>query len=134
MGTTVLIAFMTERALTGKAMPRICLVNVAVVAIFSLAFLLGVLPLLGMHRYKYIAPICYYDWYETSHSVLILLWTVPALCAGTALLAKCAWHKSVMSSHLVAFFVGWFLWPPAAVIGLTDAAMPEHMMIAGAIL
>jgi hypothetical protein len=134
MGTTVLMAFMTERALVGKAMPRNGLVSAAVLAIFSLAFMFGILPLLGMHRYKYISPICYYDWYETSHSVLLLLWTAPVLCAGTALLAKCAWHKSVMFSHLIVYFVGWCLWPVATVIGLADVAMPEHMMIAGAVL
>merc|ERR1712046_554243 len=72
MGTTVLMAFMSERVLAGKPLPQLCVVNSVIAAIFALAFFYATLPLLGMHRYKYIAPICYYDWYETSHSVLIL--------------------------------------------------------------
>jgi len=134
MGTTVLMAFLSERVLAGKALPKTSVVNAVIAGIFALAFIYAVLPLLGMHRYKFIAPICYYDWYETSHSILILLWNVPALIAGTVLLARCTWHRSIMSTHLLAYFLSWMLWAPAAVIGLADATMPQHMMIAGAVL
>lgn len=134
MGTTILMAFMTERILAGKPLPQRFVVDISIVAIFSLAFLYALLPIIGVHRYKFISPICYYDWYETSHSVLILLWNVPALFAGTALLAKCASHKSVMATHCLAYFLSWMLWPPAAVIGLAGAEMPKHMMIVGGVL
>merc|ERR1719181_787303 len=125
---------MSERVLSGKPLPQSFLVDIAIVAIFSLAFIYAILPLVGMHRYKYIAPICYYDWYETSHSVLILLWNVPALLIGTALLAKCACHKSILVPHCFAYFLSWMLWPPAAFIGLAGTEMPKHMMLVGGIL
>jgi hypothetical protein len=134
MGTTVLMAIMSERVLAGKTLPKRFVVDVAIVAIFSLAFLYAILPIAGMHRYKYIAPICYYDWYEASHSVLVLLWNVPALLVGTAFLAKCAHHKSAMLPHCFTYFLSWMLWPPAACIGLAGADMPKHMMIVGGVL
>lgn len=134
MGTTAVMAFVTERLVRDKPLPGRGKATAVILIIFVLALIYACLPLMGLHHYKYISPICYYDWYDTSHSILILLWTVPVLALGTLFFACAAMKRPIFFLHLCTFSFCWVLWIPAAIIGLADAEMPKHMMIFGAVL
>eukprot|EP00413_Alexandrium_margalefii_P048252 CAMPEP_0204610850 /NCGR_PEP_ID=MMETSP0661-20131031/61719_1 /ASSEMBLY_ACC=CAM_ASM_000606 /TAXON_ID=109239 /ORGANISM="Alexandrium margalefi, Strain AMGDE01CS-322" /LENGTH=274 /DNA_ID=CAMNT_0051622677 /DNA_START=3 /DNA_END=827 /DNA_ORIENTATION=- len=134
MGTTVIMALLSALSVCKKPQPSPARTTAAVAGVFGLALVYAVLPLLGAGKYKYISPICYYDWYEPLHSVLVLVWSLPALCAGSALLGVGAWKRPILSLHLLAFLGGWILWLPASIIGLSKSTMPEHMMIVGGVL
>jgi len=134
MGTTVIMALVTERTVMEKPLPGLTPTTIVILALFALALLYACLPLMGMHRYTFGHPICYYDWYDVSHSTLILLWTVPALIAGMILFARAALKRRVFVLHFCTFSFCWALWIPAAVIGLADIEMPTNYILAGAVL
>mmetsp|Transcript_123973 Transcript_123973/g.193515 ORF Transcript_123973/g.193515 Transcript_123973/m.193515 type:complete len:288 (-) Transcript_123973:372-1235(-) len=134
MGTTVILAFISDCLVMGRSLPDQTKTITAIAAIFALGLVYASLPLMGLHHYKYISPICYYDWYDVSHSVLILLWTVPSLVLGTTCFARAAWKRPQLIPHLCAFTGCWALWIPAAIIGLSNSEMPDKMMIIGGLL
>lgn len=134
MGTTVILAFMTDCLVMGRPLPDLTRTLAVIAAIFALGLLYASLPLMGLHHYKYISPICYYDWYDVSHSVLILLWTVPALVLGTVFFSRAALRQPLLIPHLCTFSFCWVLWIPAAIIGLSNSEMPDKMMIVGGLL
>lgn len=134
MGTTVIMGLLTALSIAQRAQPSPMKITAAIAGVFFLALIYAILPLLGAGEYKYIAPICYYDWYEPLHSALVLLWSFPAFVAGTALLGYSALKRPILTLHLLTFVVGWFLWLPAAIIGLSKSEMPSYFMIVGGVL
>lgn len=134
MGTTVVMALVTERVVMQKPLPDLTKATMVIFALFVLAFFYASLPLMGLHRYTYGHPICYYDWYEPSHSILILLWTVPALIFGMFLFARAALKQRIFVLHFCTFSFCWILWVPAAVIGLAGIDMPANYILSGALI
>lgn len=132
MGTTVIMSWLSST--TPQTAPSKNTITWLLLGMIPVALVYAVLPLLGVGAYKYIAPICYYDWYHPVHAVLILLWTVPMLGLGMVLMGRAALKRPVLWLHFSTFVVGWGLWPPAALVGLSGGVMPEHLMIIGGVL
>lgn len=134
MGTTVIMSWLSSTGTAPEASPSSKTITRLLLAMIPVALFYALAPLMGIGSYKYIHPICYYDWYHPAHSILIFLWTVPMLGLGSVLMGRAAIKRPVLWLHLSTFVAGWGLWPPAALIGLSGAAMPQHFMIIGGVL
>lgn len=134
-GTTVVMAIVTDQTASHKELnPTV--VGSSIILLFCMGLLFACLPLWGVGEYKFVQVICYYDWYNTAHATIILLWMIPALVVGCFFLTRAmlTTGRAEIGAMLVAFVGGWILWPPAAIIGLSGSTMPAHMMIAGGVL
>lgn len=133
-GTSVVMSALTDRAAASRPLPSPRAVAAASAAVFSSALLFALLPLWGVGEYKFLQVLCYYDWYNSAHALIIVLWTVPCLLCGSFFFLRACAHEPAAALMLASFVAGWILWPPAAIIGLSGGAMPPNMMIVGAVL
>jgi len=132
MGTTVVMAWLSSTP--AEKLPSVRTITWSLVAMIPVALFYGMVPLVGIGAYKFSSPICYFDWYDPAHAVLILLWTLPMLVLGCGFLLRAALKRPILFLHLTVFVLGWGLWPPAALIGLSGADMPNYFMIVGGVL
>ena len=82
---------------------------------------------------------CYFDWYDTALSSLLLALTLPVVLATVAMLAlalrRGGW-PSPCDLYCIAgsFLSAWTLWVPACLIGLAGGAFPSRYFITGGIM
>jgi len=140
MLSTLWVAVLTSRSSRGASgmSTRASIIVGASVIVGSAIF--SALPFFGVGSFAYTGEgFCYFDWHDKSLATLMLVVTLPAICATVALLimsiARGGWASQVDIILMgVGFLSAWILWVPACLIGLAGAAFPQHFMIAGGVM
>lgn len=152
------LAFITHTVLVRKSTVESKHVVYGSAASFVIAFLISLLPVMGVGSFKYSGEgFCYIDWSNAGQVVMMELVTVPALLATTYFFASCAlcsfrdtrdgcnrepahpapwWWWCIFA---LAYATAWILWIPAAFIAAGSdetypGMFPKGYMLAGAVL
>jgi len=139
MTSTLWVAVLTLRAIGGRAMSATA-GGIAAVGVVAFSAFFAALPFMGVGRFAYTGEgFCYFDWYDTALSSLLLALTLPVVLATVAMLAlalrRGGW-PSPCDLYCIAgsFLSAWTLWVPACLIGLAGGAFPSRYFITGGIM
>uniref|UniRef100_A0A7S1J9V6 G-protein coupled receptors family 1 profile domain-containing protein n=1 Tax=Eutreptiella gymnastica TaxID=73025 RepID=A0A7S1J9V6_9EUGL len=139
---TVLMAFITY-ALVFTTVPRWTLVVAAGVALFVVAAVVALLPLVGVGEYVKYEGFCYIDYRNVPQCILWLVIMVPCVLAVLGMYVTVYRKDRIMTQPLVrkgllglwfVFFCGWVLGVPLIVIGLANCNFPSGLNLTSAIL
>jgi len=122
-----------------------CIVKL-VAACFCISFTLALLPLIGVGNYTNTGEgFCYFDWSNVAHVFFMEAVTIPCISFSAFFFVKLARATTPPTLNparwwylfAASFAAAWFLWIPAALIGLgSDSPFPgsfpdRYMIIAG---
>ena len=140
MTSTLWVAMLTVRSLTGRAPYTAKHGALVGVAIFIVSALFAALPLMGVGSFHYTGEgFCYIDFRNTPQTLILLLITLPTVVATIGLLSyalKIGGWPSQLDLYIMAggFLSAWTLWVPACLMGLAGASFPRGFFISGGIM
>lgn len=140
MTSTVWVAVITHRAVTGRA-PFSAKIGVLTnVALVLGSALFCALPFLGVGSFVYAGEgFCYFDWYDPALASMLMIVVLACMVATCALLAMSV-RRGGWPSKVDLYLIGasllsaWTLWVPACIIGLAGGSFPSRYMLSGGVM
>lgn len=145
---TCLLAYITYSlvVLEKSVMPKT--INKAICGIFVLAFIISILPVIGVGSYVFGGEgFCYIDWSNKVDLMMVELVTifnciaVPYMFARVVLadsavyerVAPTAPSSKVFVVYALAFLLGWVVWIPGMFYSFANSPFPHGLLITGGI-